>query len=288
MGGVGNRVGAVFQGPVGAVLGRPRVRHRPRPGLRLAVLGPRRLLAPRGPREGDRDRAVDDAVKDGVGHGGLAEVVVPLLAGQLTGEDRRAGAVAVFEHFEEVLTLRLGERREAPVVEHEHVDAREAREDMRVAPVGVRQPKLVKEPRHPTVEHTIALTTGLLAEGTGEIRLADAGGTRDEHVVMLGDPAAGGELADERAFEPAARTRVEVLETGLRDAQLGLFQPAGQRAIVAKEMLGIDEHAEALVETERGGGRVLVLGQIRVGHRPQAQGAEPVERGGHHVGSPSR
>lgn len=32
MGGVGNRVCAVFQGPVGAVLRRPRGRHRPRPG----------------------------------------------------------------------------------------------------------------------------------------------------------------------------------------------------------------------------------------------------------------
>ena len=85
------------------------------------------------------------------------------------------------------------------------------------------------------------------------------------------------ELADERAVEAAARAVVEVFETGLRHPQLRLLQAARERAVVAIQVLGIDEHAEALVEAEGRQRRVLVLREIGVGHGAEAQVAQPVE-----------
>lgn len=55
---------------------------------------------------------VEDAVADGVGYGGVADVVVPLGSRDLAGEDGGAGAVAVLDDLEEVATLLvLGLRR---------------------------------------------------------------------------------------------------------------------------------------------------------------------------------
>src|SRR5690606_25735756 len=100
-----------------------------------------------------------------------------------------------------------------------------------------------------SVDHAVLLTAGLLAERTGEIRFADAGWAGNQNVLMLGDPAAGGELADQRAIQLAPAV-VEILETGLTQFELGFFEPAPQGPGLARQGLGIDEYAEALVETE--------------------------------------
>jgi hypothetical protein len=50
-------------------------------------------------------RAMHDTIKDGVGHRGIAHVLMPPIARQLTGDDRRPGAIAVIEDLEQVLTV---------------------------------------------------------------------------------------------------------------------------------------------------------------------------------------
>ena len=72
-------------------------------------------------------------------------------------------------------------------------------------------------------------------------------------------------MPDERAIEAPSGRVIEVFETRLRHPQLCFFQAARERAVVAKEVFGIDEHAEALVETETGERRVLLVREIRVG-----------------------
>src|SRR6202521_5056175 len=47
-----------------------------------------------------------------------------------------------------------------------------------------------------------------------------------EHVAMLGDPAAGGELLENSFVEPACRAVVDILDRGLAVSQLGAAQPA--------------------------------------------------------------
>jgi hypothetical protein len=74
----------------------------------------------------------------------------------------------------------------------------------------------------------------------------------------------------------------------VRHPEFGLLQAARERPVVAKQVLGIDEHAEALVKSERRPRRVLLLREIGVGHGAEAQVPEAVGRGGDHVDSPSR
>ena len=106
--------------------------------------------------------------------------------------------------------------------------------------------------------------------------------------MVLDDPAAGGELSDQRPIEFAAGRVVEILETRVRNPELRFFEPAGELAIVPREVLGLDEQADALVETERPDRRVLELRAVGVGHRAEMEGAQAVEgRFGQHGRSPS-
>ena len=93
---------------------------------------------------------------------------------------------------------------------------------------------------------------------------------------MLGDPPAGRELPDQGAIELAAAV-VEIFETGLTHFELRFLEAASQRPILTGQLLGIDEHPEALVETERRGGGIALLGEVGLGHRGQAQVVESVD-----------
>ena len=66
---------------------------------------------------------VQEPVADRIGQGRVAEVVVPLGRRQLAGDDGRAGAVAVLQDLEEIATLRVLDRSEAPVIDDEDVEA---------------------------------------------------------------------------------------------------------------------------------------------------------------------
>ena len=107
----------------------------------------------------------------------------------------------------------------------------------------------------------MALAAGLLRERAREVRLSGASGAGDHDVLVLGDPTAAGELADQRAiqFAPAV---VEIFETGLTHLEFGFFEASAQGPILARELLGVDEHAEAFVETQRRGGRIALLGEV--------------------------
>jgi len=67
---------------------------------------------------------VEETITDRIGQRRIADVVVPLGGRQLAGDDRRAGAVPIFQDLEQIATLLILDRGEPPVVDDE--DARRA------------------------------------------------------------------------------------------------------------------------------------------------------------------
>ncbi len=191
---------------------------------------------------------VEDAVEDGVGDRLIGEVLVPLLGRQLAGHDRRSLAVAVLEDLEQVTAFLVAGRAEAPVVDHEHVDARELDEQTDVTAVGARESKLVEKARGTTIDGAESATTRLLRERARDVRLADARRAGDDHVLVLVHPATGCELAHDGLVELAFGRVVDVLDARLAEPQLGLLEQASEPLILASEVLGVYEQAEPLVE----------------------------------------
>jgi len=79
---------------------------------------------------------VDQAIEDRVGKGGVADAVVPVLEGELTGHEGGAAAVAVFEDFEQVAALAIGQRGEAPVIEDHEIGFGQGGEQLAVGAAG--------------------------------------------------------------------------------------------------------------------------------------------------------
>lgn len=104
---------------------------------------------------------------------------------------------------------------------------------------------------------------------------------------MLDNPAPDGELPDHGAIQPTSRGVIEIFEARVRDAELRFLESSRQRAVVAEELLGVDEHAEALVKGEARGRRVVMPRDVGVGHGAEAQRSESVTGHHHHEGSPS-
>ena len=117
---------------------------------------------------------MEDAVADGVGQGGVGEVVVPLGGRELAGDDGRAGAVAILEDLEQVAALRVLDGGEAPVVDDEDVEAGELAEEADAGAVGAGQGELMEEAGGTAVAGAIALAAGLMGQGTPDEEIGRA------------------------------------------------------------------------------------------------------------------
>ena len=50
---------------------------------------------------------MNESIEDGIGDGGIADVLMPVFDRKLTAENGGAGAVAVFDHLREVTSFRV-------------------------------------------------------------------------------------------------------------------------------------------------------------------------------------
>jgi hypothetical protein len=90
---------------------------------------------------------VKESIADGVCNGGISDVVVPLLDGELAGDDGGARAVAIVHDLEQVTALGFTDRDQAEVVEDEDVGAGDSAEQTRIGAVGLSERELIEEMR---------------------------------------------------------------------------------------------------------------------------------------------
>src|SRR2546426_4891676 len=175
---------------------------------------------------------VKEAIADRVRHRGVPEVLVPLVGRELACDDRRPGLAAILQDLEQVAPVLIPQRAEAPVLEHEDVDARELAEEADVGAVGMSEGELVEEPGHAAVECPISLAAGLLGKGAGEEALARPRRPGDQELLAVLYPATGGELADDGLVELAAGGGVGRPDAGLGEG--GPSLPGGARQTLCR------------------------------------------------------
>ena len=222
------------------------------PGLRGALLACGRIaLSHRFSfLQVDLVRAVHEPVEDGVGQRRIADVVVPVLDGELAGDEGGAHADAIVEEFQQVGAFARADGRDREVVDHQQAHLGERGQALLEAAVGVAQAQLVEQTRGTHVERAQALTTCLVGERAGKEGLAAAGGPVDEEVLGGADPVAGAKAGELRPVQPAAGAEVEVLEAGAAHLELGELQQACQAPVVAMQDFALDQQPEALFEGE--------------------------------------
>ena len=71
--------------------------------------------------EGDRVGVVDEPVENGVGESRFSDTLVPEVDRILAGDQGGAGLPAVFEDFEEIVSLVLGQRQKTQIVQNQKI-----------------------------------------------------------------------------------------------------------------------------------------------------------------------
>jgi len=119
--------------------------------------------------------AVQQSVEDGIGEGGLADVVMPVRCGQLAGDQSGTPVMTVFDHLHQILSLGRGDLLDAPVVEDQQIHFEQLIHQTRVGAVTVGDAQLFEQGRQTQIAHRQSLTASLVAQGTGEPGLAATG-----------------------------------------------------------------------------------------------------------------
>ena len=121
----------------------------------------------------------------------------------------------VIDDLQEIAALLRCQRRQAPVVEDQQLDAGKALEQTSIAAVAARQGKAVEQPWDTMIGDRSVVAAGLVAERTGEPTFASAGHAGEKELLPPADPVAGRELGEQgvrsaHGFAMTSRPRVEV------------------------------------------------------------------------------
>jgi hypothetical protein len=95
---------------------------------------------------------------------------------------------------------------------------------------------------------------------------------------MLGDPLCSSELSHLGGGQPAFGGDTHPLDAGLVDPEIGVSEQTLEFAVLPREMFGVDQHGEALVESELSGVRGSRLVLPSRSHRAETHGVEFFER----------
>src|SRR6516165_11974086 len=93
----------------------------------------------------DLVRIMDQPVKNAVGQGRVADLLMPALDRDLAGEDRRVQLVAIFANLQEVASLRFRQGGVGPIVDHQQVDLGQASQKAAQAAVSAGQNQIAEQ-----------------------------------------------------------------------------------------------------------------------------------------------
>lgn len=125
--------------------------------------------------------------------GGATDQAMLFLDRQLTGGERGACAVPVFEDFQQVTALFGGQFDPSPVIEDEELGSRQGVDEFGIASVVLGDSHVLEESGQAQVEGGVSLPAGAVRQGASEPGFTDAGGAGDEDIEGVTDPLADGQ-----------------------------------------------------------------------------------------------
>ena len=139
---------------------------------------------------------VDEAVQNCIGVGGVTNDGMPVLHGQLAGDDGRSPAVSLLEDFQKVIPSLGIERFQAPVIQDEELHIAQGAADAIIPAITARQHQFTEQFRHALIQHRAVITAGFVAKRAGQPAFADPGWTVDHQIFVRIDPVAGNEFLE--------------------------------------------------------------------------------------------
>src|SRR5664280_2520404 len=192
---------------------------------------------------------VNEAVQDRVAQGGIADDVVPMFDGDLAGNDGRGATVAIIKDLQQVAPFGRTENRQTPIIENEELNAPEGFEQATIAAVAASKSERLEQARDAMILDRTIVAAGLVAEGTGNPALAQAGCPCDEQVLIAADPVADDESGEDGAIDTAWRAQIDVFHACAL-AQRGELEAGRETFGVALGGFAIDQQPDAFLERQ--------------------------------------
>ena len=146
--------------------------------------------------DGDHLAVVQEPVEDGGGHHRVSEHRVPLADAAVRGDQHRPPLVAPRDQLEEQMRGVGLERQLAELIDDQKLGLGEQHQPLRQPAFGMALGDLGDKGDGRHKQGGIAGEDRLATERDGKMRLAHPGRAQQQQVVAMGDPAAGGEIAD--------------------------------------------------------------------------------------------
>src|SRR5690606_7455655 len=199
----------------------------------------------------DGGGVVEEPVQERGGEDGVGEDLAPLAVALVAGEeDRLSGLVALAHGLEEEGGVGTGEGQVADLVEDEEVGAGDDPEQQVEAVLLARDARARDELVQREEVGAVAALDRLERQGGGEVRLADARGSEEEHVLALVEEAQRGEFLDHVPGHRGLSVEVEALERlgggDARQLEVGLDPPLEAGGEFSAEQVVEDLDREAL------------------------------------------
>lgn len=204
------------------------------------------VLAVAGAVDVEADGGHGEAIEDGGGDGGVAEVLAPRAEFDVRGDRGRPELMPAIDQVPEHVgggrgVAVRGDLAEADVVEDDEFVAGPAAQAGLVGAVGEAGVEVGEEVDEAGVADQAAGDAGAQGDGTEDVALAGAGLAGDDEVLLAGEEAEAGELLDDAALEAWLEVPVEGLE-GVADGHAAVVDPALAAALAA-DAGGVAEHA---------------------------------------------
>jgi hypothetical protein len=158
---------------------------------------------------------MDEPVQHGVGDGGVADVLMPVVDGHLAGDDGRGPVVAIIDDLHQVAPLFAGQRRNRPIIEDQQVHPGQVLQGAGVTAVTACDAEPLQQPGHALIQHGSIVAAGTMAQSARQPGFACSRLPRDEQILMAFDPFAARQFLEQGAVETAGGTVIDILGCGL-------------------------------------------------------------------------
>ena len=145
---------------------------------------------------------VDQAIQDGIGQGGIPDLGVAFIHRELRGHESGTETVTIFEEFQEVPALFIGQGGYSPVVQGDQIGFRQDGQELGITPIPFGDLEVLEETGETKIANRVAFSTGFMGQGTGQEGFTASRGPGDEYIVMLLHPEELDEAELERKLFP--------------------------------------------------------------------------------------
>ena len=161
-----------------------------------------------------------ETIQHCVGNRGVTDPGMPMLDGQLAGDDGGLVGSAVIDDLQQIGPGLAVQTRHAPVIEQQHIGFCKLKQPLAKCTVAVADAKLLAHARHALVKRRAPASAGVLRQRTGQPGLARPGGVGDQHAVPTVDPVAQRQTHDGAPVQPPPGPAVDVFDGRLRVFQM--------------------------------------------------------------------